>query len=194
MNLRDYCDMGILFQQFYAMPLSKIRFLMFLLIFAWVYIDSFVKKEKISKTTWKFINIFVSFGIFLAILFTTIISRENTVEVEVILMPFHFLEEAKQQPEIYRSMLMNVFLFFPLGLTLPFSLPERWHGKVLFTILLALLLSTGIEFAQYYFHLGRAETDDVICNTLGAVIGTFSYIMSKIRFERTKKNKDLKVL
>lgn len=183
-----------LYRLLYAMPLSKVRFLMLFLIFAWVCIDSFIKKEKISKTTWKFINIFVSVGIFFAILFTTIISRENTAEVEVILTPFHFFEEAKVQPEIYRSMLMNVFLFFPLGLTLPFSLPERWHGKVLFTILFALLLSVGIEYAQYYFHLGRAETDDVICNTLGAVIGTFAYIMSKIRFERTKKNKDSKVL
>lgn len=177
-----------LYNIIYAMPLSKIRFLMFLLIFAWVYIDSFIKKEKISKTTWKFINIFVSVGIFLAILFLTIISRENTAEVEVILTPFHFLEEAKIQPEIYRSMLMNVFLFFPLGLTLPFSLPERWHGKILFTILFALLLSAGIEYAQYYFHLGRAETDDVICNTLGAVIGTFAYIISK-KFKHRDKEK-----
>lgn len=184
--------MGILFQKFYAMPLSKVRFLMLFMIFAWVYIDSFVKKEKINKTTWKFINIFISIGIFLAILFATIISRENTTEV--ILTPFHFLEEAKQQPEIYRSMLMNVFLFFPLGLTLPFSLPERWRGKILFTILFAFLLSAGIEYAQYYFHLGRAETDDVICNVLGVFIGIFAYIISKIRFERTKKNKDLKVL
>jgi glycopeptide antibiotics resistance protein len=76
-------------------------------------------------------------------------------------------------------MLMNVFLFFPLGLTLPYALPEKWNRKGLLTIFLAQVFSIGIELAQYHFHLGRAETDDVICNTLGCVIGTLSYVISK---------------
>ena len=98
---------------------------------------------------------------------------------EVILIPFYSFVEAQKQPELYRSMLMNVFLFFPLGLTLPYALPEKWNRKGLLTIFLALVFSIGIELAQYQFHLGRAETDDVICNTLGCVIGTLSYVISK---------------
>lgn len=172
--------MGILFQRIYAMPLSKVRFLIYFLIFIWSYIDYLVKKDRIKAIIWKVINIIGFLCIFYVIILMTIISRQTTIR-EVILTPFHFFEEAKVQPEIYRSMLMNIFLFFPLGLTLPFALPKRWKGKVLLTVLFAFLLSTGIEFAQYYFHLGRAEVDDIMCNSCGAFMGTLAFIISRNR-------------
>ena len=40
------------------------------------------------------------------------------------------------------------------------------------------LLSVAIESFQYYFCLGRAETDDVICNTLGCVLGVMANVIS----------------
>lgn len=182
--------MGNLLHQIYVMPLSKLRFLIYFLIIIWSCIDYLVKKDRIKAATWKFINRLGFFCIFFAILAATIISRENTTEV--ILTPFHFIEEAKQQPEIYRSMLMNVFLFFPLGLTLPFALPERWKGKVLLAVGFAFLLSAGIEFAQYYFHLGRAEVDDIICNTFGAFLGTLALLISRFRYKRMEQKEHLK--
>ena len=39
-------------------------------------------------------------------------------------------------------------------------------------------MSTVIEYTQYHFSLGMAETDDVICNTLGAFIGSTSLIIA----------------
>ena len=98
---------------------------------------------------------------------------------ELILTPFQSFQEAKIQPERYRSMLMNVFLFFPLGLSLPFSLPEKWKLKSLSTILFAMALSICIELAQYHYQLGRAEMDDVICNTVGSVIGSMAYLFTR---------------
>ena len=38
---------------------------------------------------------------------------------------FAALTAARVQPELYREMLMNVFLFFPLGLTLSNALPRK---------------------------------------------------------------------
>ena len=35
----------------------------------------------------------------------------------------------------------------------------------------AVALSAAIEISQYIFTLGLCELDDVICNTVGAVIG-----------------------
>ena len=52
------------------------------------------------------------------------------------------------------------------------------------TIVFAFLLSFTVEFLQYYYHLGRAETDDVICNTLGAAIGTLSYTLERKFFAK----------
>ena len=77
-------------------------------------------------------------------------------------------------------MLMNVFLFFPLGLTLSNALPRRWNRwlRIGVTTLAGCLLSAGIEYAQYRFALGLAETDDVLCNTLGAFIGSTSLLIA----------------
>ncbi len=111
------------------------------------------------------------------ILYATILTRSAGVP-EVILTPFASLTAARQQPELYREMLMNVFLFFPLGLTLSNALPRKWHRwlRIILTTLVGCILSAGIEYAQYRYALGMAEVDDVICNTLGAFLGAASLL------------------
>lgn len=115
----------------------------------------------------------------IAILYATILNR-TPGNYELILTPFATFTAAQQQPELYRAMLMNVFLFFPLGLTLSNALPRKWHrwGRIAFTTLIGCILSAGIEYAQYRCALGLAETDDVICNTLGAFIGSTSLLIA----------------
>ena len=111
------------------------------------------------------------------ILYATILTRTPGVPA-AILAPFASLTAAQQQPELYREMLMNIFLFFPLGLTLSNALPRRWHrwGRIALTTLVGCILSAGIEYAQYRYALGLAETDDVICNTMGAFLGAASLL------------------
>ena len=111
------------------------------------------------------------------ILYATILNR-TPGNYELILTPFAALTAARVQPELYREMLMNIFLFFPLGLTLSNALPQKWHrwGRIILTTLVGCILSAGIEYAQYRCALGLAETDDVICNTLGAFLGAVSLL------------------
>jgi len=97
---------------------------------------------------------------------------------EAVLIPFKSFQEAKIQPELYRSMLMNVFLFVPIGLTLPFALGGR-RMSVGITIAAALAFSAGIEYLQYRYALGRCEVDDIIMNTLGASLGCLSYSLCR---------------
>lgn len=113
------------------------------------------------------------------ILYATILTRTPGVS-EAILTPFASLTAARVQPELYREMLMNVFLFFPLGLMLSNALPRKWHrwGRIILTTLVGCALSAGIEYAQYRYALGLAETDDVICNTLGAFLGSTSLLIA----------------
>lgn len=113
------------------------------------------------------------------ILYATILNR-TPGNYELILTPFAALSAARQQPELYREMLMNVFLFFPLGLTLSNALPRKWHRwlRIILTTLVGCALSAGIEYAQYRCALGLAETDDMICNTLGAFIGSTSLLIA----------------
>ena len=114
------------------------------------------------------------------ILYATILTRTSG-DYEFILTPFGALSAARQQPELYREMLMNVFLFFPLGLTLSNVLPQKWHRwlRIILTTLVGCALSAGIEYTQYRCALGLAETDDVICNTLGAFIGSTSLLIAR---------------
>ena len=115
----------------------------------------------------------------LLILYATILTRASG-STAVILTPFSTLAAARYQPELYRELLMNIFLFFPLGLTLSNALPRKWHRwiRIALTALVGCLLSVGVESAQYRYALGLAETDDVLCNTLGAFLGATSLLVA----------------
>ena len=128
---------------------------------------------------WSIINFSLFLGSLTFILFATILTR-TPGDYEVILTPFATFTAARQQPELYREMLMNVFLFFPLGLTLSNALPRKWHRwlRIILTTLVGCALSAGIEYVQYRYALGMAEADDVICNTLGAFVGSTSLLIA----------------
>ena len=76
--------------------------------------------------------------------------------------------------EIYRSNFMNVALFFPAGLLIAALLPRRWPRWVrsLVTVLTLAMASIAIEYLQYSYNLGKCEADDVMHNTLGALLGS----------------------
>ena len=96
---------------------------------------------------------------------------------------------AKVQPEFYRSMFMNVLLFMPFGLSMPFALPNKCKHKALLTILFGVILFMTVEACQYIFFLGRCETDDVIMNTLGVAIGVTSFLIFRIVIKIKLANK-----
>ena len=164
----------IMMRHIYALPLHLVIFLMLVLLIVWAMLSQHKnqKKRTIINAALCFIAAFI-------ILYATILTRSVGVS-EAILTPFASLTAARIQPEIYREMLMNVFLFFPLGLTLSNALPRRWHrwGRITLTTLVGCALSAGIEYTQYRCALGLAETDDVICNTLGAFLGSTSLLIA----------------
>lgn len=164
----------IMMRHIYAIPLHMVIFLMLALLIVWAMLSLHQNQRKRS-----IINAVLCFITALIILYATILTRTPGVPA-VILAPFAALAAARIQPEIYREMLMNVFLFFPLGLTLSNALPRKWHrwGRIIFTTLIGCILSAGIEYAQYCCALGMAEVDDVICNTLGAFIGSTSLLIA----------------
>lgn len=164
----------IMMRHIYALPLHMVIFLMLVLLIVWAMLSQHKnqKKRTIINAALCFIAAFI-------ILYATILTR-TPGNYELILTPFAALSAARQQPELYREMLMNIFLFFPLGLTLSNALPRKWHRwlRIILTTLVGCILSAGIEYAQYRYALGLAETDDVICNTLGAFIGSTSLLIA----------------
>ena len=160
-----------MFRWIYALPLGKIILLMGAAILLW---GSLRGRQLVRK--WNAVNAALSAVSLMVILYVTL-HRAAGVYTAV-LRPFAALAAAKRQPELYREMLMNVFLFFPLGLTLSNALPQKWSRwrRIALTTTLGCMLSVGIEFAQYRYAIGMAETDDVLCNTLGTFLGSTSLL------------------
>lgn len=97
------------------------------------------------------------------------------IPAEPELIPFHSYRAvmAGGNKEILRSNFMNVVLFYPAGLIACELQPKSWRraNRVILAAVLFALVSSGIEICQFHFVLGHAEIDDVIHNTLGALIG-----------------------
>lgn len=166
------------FTQLYALPIRDI--LAFFLAGTWLFLklDSRFRK----KILWK-VLVFLVFAVFTgAILYLTISQREGGTSFGPALVPFHSYREvlAGGNREIYRSNFMNVILFFPSGLLLASLLPRKWPGwvRAVSVTLLFALVSARVEYLQYIGGLGRAEIDDVIHNTLGALIGSLSGLIN----------------
>ena len=134
---------------------------------------------RVGARRWRWGNLALMLLMTAATLYATLFSRAEG-STGLILAPFAALAAARVQPELYREMLMNVFLFFPLGMTLSNALPRKWHRwlRIILTTLVGCAFSAGIEYAQYHYALGMAEVDDVICNTLGAFIGSVSLLIA----------------
>jgi len=121
----------------------------------------------------------------LAILYITIFSRSR-INASVHPVPFSTFQRAKVYSGLYIYMVLNMIMFMPVGFTLPFVLYGKPVKRILWTIFLGFLLSIFIEAIQEIFSIGYADIDDVIVNTLGTAIGSFSYLLS-LMFTKLKK-------
>ncbi len=106
------------------------------------------------------------------VVINNVAGRGNEIH-QVSLIPFqtYITVFSGGQPELIRSAFMNVLLFYPGGLLALSLLPCRKRAWLLW---LFVAMSLGVEICQYAFHVGVAETDDVLHNTLGAALGLLS--------------------
>lgn len=82
---------------------------------------------------------------------------------------------------------VNVALFVPLGLALPFIYKKM---SLLKAAIIGLSCSFSIEFLQCFNKDRDSNIDDLLCNTLGAVIGYLLYLLIKRLFPNfTEKGK-----
>ena len=83
------------------------------------------------------------------------------------------------RPEIVRPeraallAVMNVVLFFPLGILIPVAWPR--FRKFGWMLLAGAGFSLFIETVQLIGRVGIFETDDLLFNTLGAILGFLFY-------------------
>lgn len=168
---------------FYAQPMSSVYIEAAAMYIIWL-LGMFLLRGKAKRAV-------ARVGFCLAaviVLVFTVFDRAGSGKQELIPIPCYSFIEAKTQPEMYRSMQMNIMLFLPFGLSLPFALPEKVKRKFLITAAAGAAFSLLIETAQYIFSLGRSEVDDVIMNTLGALLGATAFLICAL-LERIIKKK-----
>ena len=94
------------------------------------------------------------------------------------------------QYHVLADNVMNIAIFFPIGLLLGVSFRRVKWFQVFLT---ALLVSVSIELLQYALHKGFSEIDDVFHNVLGCMIGYGFYTL--IKYGREKNyNRSVAVL
>ena len=175
---------------------------MFLLPVCWLILSLLAGLHERTGKLFSLICLIATAAASLVIFYMTVIGRKAGTH-EVYLIPFYSLWEAKQHPEFYRQLTMNVFLFEPLGCAAPFAaeyLLRYGRGKVAaistgarqaakYGFLFCFGFSILIEACQGIFGRGRAETDDVIMNLLGALIGIGCYALYGICFKKRAEHR-----
>lgn len=170
--------LNAIFLWLYCMRIPEILFLFFILTVVFIAV-----KEKLRDKTGWYIAVGILFLLWLvAVTWNTVIGRDQIADFSASsLVPFHsyYTVFSGGNPELLRGNFMNVLLFYPAGLLACSLLPRAWKGrrKLLLVTLAFAVLSAGIEFCQYRFALGQAETDDVIHNALGAFLGAAAAII-----------------
>lgn len=109
--------------------------------------------------------LFVVYVVF--ILYSTILSRTPGIPIADLRFMWAYREMFAGHPNWKKDViqnLQNILFFIPFGCLLP---AKRWWIVLIVTV----LFSTLIEGVQYLGGFGLCELDDVICNTLGAMIG-----------------------
>ncbi|MEM6262552.1 MAG: VanZ family protein [Bacteroidota bacterium] len=141
-----------------------------------------------ARCTWAFhMLLIVYLGVVLYFLFlyqggyfSHVNRLEDDVQHFINLIPFKTITfyishawEAKGRHNTDRELLLNIFgnilLFFPFGVLVP--LVFRKLQKARHLLALALGFSFLLEFAQILFNVGNFDIDDIILNTLGALLG-----------------------
>lgn len=109
----------------------------------------------------------------------TLFFREERLERAVNLIPlnsyFHYAKNTYLM-EVAAINILNVILFFPLGLLLGLGFRRMTWRKAL---LLCLGMSISIELLQLIFLRGHCEVDDVIHNVAGCMMGYMTAAMFK---------------
>lgn len=174
-----------MFFQIYKQPVWLVPFLIGGAILVWAILWMLLGQKKL----WRRMNIALAAVYACIVLFGTVILRASG-ERELWLVPFASLQRAREQPEIYRALAMNVLMFAPVGMTVSasFSQKQSFAARLWRTLVTSLLFSLLIETLQYTLGRGNAETDDLLTNLLGASLGSLYLPLGRCLLQSVKKD------
>ena len=165
---------------FYRLPLWFVITGIVTVIIVYSKLTSYLKRKYFKNCIKRFLTYVSLFLSFVLIYYAVLYNRPTDIH-EAILLPFQSFIDAQTQPEMYRTMLMNVTLFVPFGISTSLLLPEysKVSSRILCTVTFAACFAVLLESVQYVFSIGLTQTDDILCNTLGALLGSLVLVLEK---------------
>lgn len=139
-----------------------------------------LNKRNLLIVQWMSIVLLSSY--YFVVLCSTVIYRSRIESVDFNFTPFwSYSAIINNEPSITKlEVILNIILFVPIGLLLGIFRNTDNERKLkksnlyyFMIFFIGIVLSLSIEISQFVFHKGFSETDDVIHNTLGCVIGYF---------------------
>lgn len=166
-------------------PLTLRELIFFIIILSAVSLIFYIllKKNKLKKfqiMTGELLLFFI-----FVVLSSTVLTRMPDKERLYKLVPFWSWKEViRGDMKLLEENLLNVILLFPFGFLLPFAFYRKisWYKA----LLAGLIFSFFIEISQLILCRGTFEWDDMIHNSLGAMIGC---IIANNIFEKILENK-----
>ncbi len=143
--------------------------------------SSYVKDKK-QFVLW---SLFVEY--ILVVLCSTVVFRSYFAEARIEYMPFwDYVAIANKTPGVsVWDIILNVVLFLPFGFLLSAIMPTwNWWN----VLLSGCCFSFCIESMQFIISKGIAQTDDLMHNSLGALLGYFIFRMMRKIIKRNRNN------
>ena len=126
----------------------------------------------------------------LAVGYVTLFSRSEG-HSRAILLRFDSIHDAVQQKSLepLRHVFLNAIMFIPIGILLP-PINDEKLDSFMFVGALGLSLSTAIEATQMLLRIGQCDVEDIVANTVGAVLGLIFYKLYKSFFRREEEEEE----
>ena len=161
-----------LYLAIYRRPLSDILLAMLFLCVLWTFLRFVCTLHPASARAWMWINRVLCVCSVLGVLLITVFSRDGSskgISFELFRLP----EEQGPREEYPRMLLMNAFLFVPLGMSLGSSWTQKTsvYRCILYTVLGGFAVTFFCELLQLIFGLGTMEADDLVMNLAGVLLG-----------------------
>lgn len=160
MSIQEYFKWYILYIPMAIYGFGLVAFLIVLLLL-W--------RRKGKKKGIRYASVFLLVEYVALLLYFTVFVRPETGKHQLLLIPFwSYVEIWKNTSILIEENIMNILVFIPIGFLLATVMRGYTWWKIL---LVGVFLSIMIEVLQYVLMRGYCETDDVIHNTLGCLVG-----------------------
>ena len=159
-------DILIVFKQYVTYPVIISFVLMITLYVLRNRISNSSMGEIIRKHRWRYLFLYLFLIYFFVVISVTIFSRAPGSRSMV---NWKLFETFSRDVRYLRYPIENALLFIPFG----FILPILWNrfNNFIMCVSAGIIFSIAIEVYQYVTERGHVQTDDLLMNVLGTIIG-----------------------